>query len=48
MNELFSYAGEVIVNSIIAYMCLQTLKEELPNLSGAFVAVKRHFACDPS
>lgn len=43
------YAGEVIVNSIITYMCLHALKEELPNLSEAFVAVKsQHFAYDPS
>lgn len=43
------YAGEVIVNSVIIYMCLHTLKEELPNLSGAFVAVKnQHFAYDSS
>lgn len=44
------YAGEVVVNSIITYTCLHTLKEGLPNLSGAFVgAVKsRYFACDPS
>lgn len=43
------YEGEVIVNSIIIYTCLHPLKEELPNLSGTFVAVKsQQLACDPS